>query len=543
MTLSRKSLVLGIAMCLALTVALPRDAAAQRSAKLKGRITEVEEELSLLRDVAGDAARSASDLKKSLSSLEKKVDKLPAEMKKDVAAVSKGVKANIATLGIQGERLDGLEKGIKEIREELEKRRVEFTGQIRIRPQYITNARDFRSDLDDDQDFFFNERIRLGILVKPVKYMTGFIQFQDVRTFGTNSLVQDGSNAARIHQAFITSQIPGDLELKVGRQEWAFGSQRVIGNADWSQPARSFDGLDLTWRYKNYIKADALFALLDERAAADGDDRFFGGLYMTTPILDPMHIDLYFLYHHDQRVSAKRNFTTIGARVGGRLPWHEALLFDIEATLQVGTVSEGDPGDQLSVDNSHFAAAYYAMLGYEIPVMMKPTVKAFFLSASGDPNRSPVDSANTAHTAYIPLFPTRHVMLGQMDVFNLSNIWSTGMELSLTPYSGVHVELQYHYLSLVDEYGDVPGGHGMVTQNRKYPSATDIGSELDLSAFWDVDDHFTLGGGYSVLLPGGAIEDQVRPERDLQEGDQLQTYVFPGGDPAHWLWLQADFRF
>ena len=83
----------------------------------------------------------------------------------------------------------------------------------------------------------------------------------------------------------------------------------------------------------------------------------------------------------------------------------------------------------------------------------------------------------------------------------------------------------------------------MVTQNRRYPSARDIGNEVDLSAIWDVNANFALGAGYSVLLPGGAIEDQVWPEREVLEGDQLRTFVYPGGDPAHWAWLQADFRF
>ncbi len=543
MKVTRTNSALWIAIVLAWTIALPKDATAQRSKKIDSRITEVEEELSLLRDVAGDAARTANDAKKRLDALEKKLAELRSEAKKDVEAVSKAINENGASLGKQGERLDGVEKGIKEIHEELEKRRIDFKAQIRIRPQYITNTRNFRSDLDDDQDFFFNQRVRLGVAIKPMDFMSAFIQFQDVRTYGTNSLVEDGSNAARIHQAYLTGYIPGGLELKIGRQEWAFGSERIIGNDDWNQMGRAFDGFDLTWTFKDYIVADVLFALLDERAAADGDDKIFGGFYLTTPVLDPMAIDLYYLFHHDPRVGAKRSFSTLGGRVGGRLPWHKALLFDLEATIQFGTVSEGDPGDQLSVENSHFAAAYYIMFGYEIPVQTSPIIKAFFLSASGDPNRSPVDPANNEHTAYLPLFPTRHVMLGRMDVFNQSNIWSLGTELSLTPYKGVRVEFQYHYLSLVDEFGDIPGGHGMVTQNRLYPSSKDIGNEIDLSATWDVNDNFALGGGYSVLFPGGAIEDQVRPEREVAEGEQLQTYVYPGGDPAHWFWLQADFRF
>ena len=543
MMVTCKSFALWTALVLAWTIALPRDASAQRSKDVTSRIIEVEEELSLLRDVAGDASRTANDAKKRLEVLEKELQALQSESRQGVEGVSKATQKNSTALNAQGEHLDAMEKGIQGIREELEKRRIDFTGQIRVRPQYSTNTRDFRSDLDEDQDFFFTQRVRLGVAVHPVDFMSAFIQFQDVRTFGANAMVEGGDNAARIHQAYITGFIPGGLELKIGRQEWSFGSERIIGKDDWSQTGQAFDGLDLTWTFKNYIKADALFALLDERAAADGDDKLFGGLYLTTPILDPMAIDLYILHQRDPRSGARRNFSTIGGRVAGRLPWHKALLFDLEATLQTGTVTEGDPGDQASVDNDHFAAAYHVMFGYEIPVLTAPTIKAFFLSASGDPNRSPVDPANTRHTSYLPLFPTRHAMLGRMDAFSLSNIWSAGAEFSLTPTKGLKVEVQYHYLALVDEYGDIPGGSASVTQNRLYPSRSDIGNELDISAFWDVNDFFALGGGYSVLLPGGAIEDQVRPEREVQEGDQLRPYVYPGGDPAHWVWLQADFRF
>ncbi|MBM4371576.1 MAG: alginate export family protein [Deltaproteobacteria bacterium] len=542
MSMSRGVLSAGLVSALVVLGLFARPALAQRDRQLQGRLSEVEEELSLLRDVTGEASKTANQALLRLGELEKKVGDLPETIRKEVQALAGKVEAGQLLVTAQGERLDLLEKGIREMRDELEKRRLEVSGQLRLRPQYVSNARDFRSDLREDQDFFFSQRIRLGVSATPVRFMSATLQFQDVRTWGSGADLEEGSNAARVHQAFVTARIVEGLELRAGRQEWSFGSQRMISPDDWNQAGRSFDGIDLSWRFRNWIQADALFALLDERAASDGDDKVFGGIYLSTPILKPMLIDLYWLHLQDPRAGARRTFSTIGARVGGRLPWHEALLFDLEAAIQAGKVSEGDPDDQLSVTNPHLAAAYYAMLGYELPVLTRPTIKAFFLSASGDPNRSPLDPANDRHTAFLPLFPLKSSLLGRMEVFNLSNVWSTGAELGLTPWEGVHVEVLYSYFSLVEPFGDLPA-EGLVTRNRIYPSRSPVGHELDLSASWEVDAHFALGAGYSVLLPAGAVEDQVRPQREATVDGETGTWIYPGGDPAHWAWLQADFRF
>ena len=454
-------------VCLA--VALPA-MGQRRLDNLETKVKNVEGDLEVLQEFIQDQTKALQKLKQRVEQTEKlkaEINTVNAKIATTVSAMHKKISVDIDEMAQKNE---AAVKRIADLEEKM-KKKVKFFGQVRVRPEFRTNSRDFNSDLDEDQNIWSSHRARLGMLVEPMDGMKGKFVLQDARVWGTNPVGGPTDDPGlEVHEAYAKVQLAKDVAwLKMGRQELKFGAQRMLGNTDWSQEAVSFDALNLKFKHDNFVKGSLLLSWLDERNATNGEDEIFGGYYVTVPYIKGIDIDHYFLVLWDDRDDARRKVGTLGARIAGDLPWHENLFFDLEASLQFGTVSELTPPTDLFEDNepeagqkpkdmSHLAASYYAEVGYKVPVKFyDPKVSFFVHTASGDGNTSPTDTGNDSHTSFIPLFPTGHNILGKMDLFKLSDIVDVGLKGSTNVVKGLSARLELHYLSLVTETGPLVG--------------------------------------------------------------------------------------
>jgi hypothetical protein len=544
-------------------------ALAQKKGDIEKRVKNIEGDLEVLKDFIQEQTQGLKEAK----------DKIAAETERATAETDKVDKkvVALATLTSQvSENLTALQKEVEKqaadiaaIKAELEHKKVNFSGQFRVRPEVVSNLDDFHSQFDEDQNLRASERLRIGMDVAPVAGVSARFVLQDVRGWGVQAAGDDPSDPLRVHEAYLSVQLdPEVATLSVGRQAWDFGRGRMIGNNDWDQRGRSFDGLDLTLKYENFIRADILYSIVDERNTAEGTDAVFGGVYATCPYLEGVTFDGYLLYLGDDREIAKRKIGTLGLRAGGVLPTLKEVYFDAEATLQFGTVTEVAPVELAAVgevegtgkeyeDADHFAAAYHLEAGYKSDDMLiyRPQFGVFFDSASGDNNTSPADAKNDGHYAFVPLFPSLHDILGKMDLWTLTNVWDIGARAGGSPVEGLELHAEFHYLSLVYGLGRLPRGNAvhssLVPKKDKAGEAnldapTAIGAEIDLDLSYRVNPSLALMLGYSVFLPAqdGAIPEQVfRIGSETDENDLEHPYKYPGGDPAHWLFVQADFTF
>ncbi|MGC8762700.1 MAG: alginate export family protein [Acidobacteriota bacterium] len=105
---------------------------------------------------------------------------------------------------------------------------------------------DFRKDRDDPNNFVGN-RLRLGLEFRVGDALKVVAEGQDSRQWGADQ------EAAKIpgryddlRQAYAEVQIPVGrprLGLKLGRQELAYGEERLVGAFGWSNVGRTFDAL------------------------------------------------------------------------------------------------------------------------------------------------------------------------------------------------------------------------------------------------------------------------------------------------------------
>ncbi|MDP2852005.1 MAG: alginate export family protein, partial [Gallionella sp.] len=183
---------------------------------------------------------------------------------------------------------------------------VNFSGDIIIRPFYRDNQRDFNSGIQD-QKKFTSERARLKANIKVDQDIGGVVEIMHFRKWGAadpNRVVDAGPAATTaddnwmdLNQAYIEVKNLFDTKwyAKAGRQEMAYGDQRLIGNTNfWSTYPfpRAYDALKVGAKYETF-DIDAWYATVTERqmaglqgapavsATAMNSDRAFTGIWAT----------------------------------------------------------------------------------------------------------------------------------------------------------------------------------------------------------------------------------------------------------------------
>lgn len=133
---------------------------------------------------------------------------------------------------------------------------VTFDIQDRFRWENRSNNVDFNSAARavTDGNWCLN-RFRIGLTVEPTAWLKLYAQAQDSREFnGRRPLIPgasaaEGDDAFDLRQAFIeignSDRCP--WRLKIGRQELAYGDERLVGASDWTNFARTFDAATLTY--------------------------------------------------------------------------------------------------------------------------------------------------------------------------------------------------------------------------------------------------------------------------------------------------------
>lgn len=192
-------------------------------------------------------------------------------------------------------------------------------------------------------DTFTSMRTRIGLGFVPADGLTIVVQAQDVRIWGEESHpnLDFRADALDLHQAYFRYE--GDeldwLAITVGRQETAFGGERLVGAIDWSQQGQSFDGVRLDLASGPGGIALIGHTIADLSAAPADEDRSLFGAYATHPDVGPGALDVYWLY---SRARVGAIIDTDEHSFGARYAFEGELDGRLEATYQTGTRVNAD---------------------------------------------------------------------------------------------------------------------------------------------------------------------------------------------------------
>lgn len=171
--------------------------------------------------------------------------------------------------------------------------------------------------------------------------LRGFVQIGWHDQFGRAVALPTDENQIDVHQAWLEAPI-GDASLRIGRQELALGSARLVGVRESPNIRRAFDGAVLEWRNQTWrVRALALTTVdIDPDAFDVSGGAALSGIYATRTARTEgrSSVDLYVLRLRRDSVRfaaavGEEDRWTIGLRVFGRIG---AIDYNFEPMIQSG---------------------------------------------------------------------------------------------------------------------------------------------------------------------------------------------------------------
>jgi hypothetical protein len=290
-------------------------------------------------------------------------------------------------------------------------------------------------------DTYWLSRLRVNAVVAPGRLVSATVQLQDARVarkqIGPVAPPFRGPLDLRMAYAEVGDTQKGALSLRAGRQELAFGEQRLIGHLNWTNTARTFDAVRATIRRGGYqvdLFGASVVRIQDSAFDKSGNGNRFAGAYGSISTLVPNAVlEPYFLWRADRGLRTESATTgdldqrTIGVRFNGRLP--AGLDYGIEMAGQTGSLGSDTVGA--------WAGHWQIRESFKAPWSLR--VIGEFNFASGD-----ADSSDGERRTFDQLYPTGHDKLGLSDQVGWRNIHHARAGVELTPVRGWPVSVSHH---------------------------------------------------------------------------------------------------
>jgi hypothetical protein len=319
-----------------------------------------------------------------------------------------------------------------------------------------------------------------------------------------------------------------------GRFAMNYGDALVIGDLDWNESARAFNGarVHLTPGEKPYFIDAFGTIILDGRAttqqAVSGDTYFYGIYAGCGPLVGKnVDLDVYLLAlttERNRKVPLTNPMdmtqTALGRQKSGTVaPFGsrfkgKASVFDwrAEAGVQFGSKAPAPTWVAQRPDTK-------TKLAYQLDgeIGLSP-VKAFRLGLEGLAASGDDLATADKDEGYDEMYPTSHKWLGLMDVMGgRTNVSSAVLHLAVLPVEPLAIALDGHYFARPELGTD--GKHG------------GAGGEIDTNVVYTIGKGATLRGLYGVFLPNEDFWSKKAPDRTN------------AGTPLHYVEVQFGYVF
>lgn len=367
-----------------------------------------------------------------------------------------------------------------------------LSGEARFRPEWRDDL-DLIAATDDDlrQGFM---RLRLGIEAAWSDRVRLYVQAQDSRVAGGEASTVANERNLDLHQGYVDLPLreKDALTLRVGRQEWAYGDQRLIGPFGWDNVGRSFDGLRAR-AARGRFTVDGLLARVSSVAtvgATTGSDLY--GVYAQWARRPGTEYEAYWLAWDDHAATPGEIMPSTGT---SRVDAFGVRLKDragpVDGVVEVVAERGRIGGDDLS------ASAAAAQAGWSLGPKDSVRLFAGYDWASGDE-----DPTDGERQEFFNFFPTNHPHYGYADLQGWRNVRS--------PYAGVSLragrhfaQVKAHDFELEEPRGPWKSAGGAeLGFDMTGASGRRVGSEIDLTYRFAWTGKAVMEAGYSRFSPG-----------------------------------------
>jgi hypothetical protein len=394
---------------------------------------------------------------------------------------------------------------------------------LRVRGEFRERVEGFSNSgfVDGRDDLYYLSRFRFNATATSAM-IAATVQVQDARvakkTVGTTGTPFTATFDLR--QAFVDiGNAKTPLVARLGRQEIAFGDQRLVGHVNWVNSGRTFDGARVTLKAKPAqidLFAASVVRILDGEFDKSGNGNRFAGAYVSTGrVLPQATAEPYVFWRRDinQRaetgpLDALKQVTT-GARLVGKLP--ARLDYNVEMAVQRGSLGP----------DSVRAWAGHWQIRETLRGTMAPHVTAEYNYASGDAD--PVDGIRGT---FDQLYPTGHDKYGLADQVGWRNIRHIRIGFDMAPIKATPITVNYHSYWLAQERDALYAASGApLARVPAGAASTRVGQELDVQVTRALTPQLVLTAGYSHLFAGPFLK-QATPGASYSGPFVMATYVF-----------------
>lgn len=390
-------------------------------------------------------------------------------------------------------------------------------GEFRERVEGLVNA----GFTDGRDDVYYLSRFRFtATLTGPAIAAT--VQVHDARV-GDKSI---GPSGAPFKAAFDLRQAAVDLgtakaplAFRLGRQEIAFGDQRLVGHANWLNSGRTFDAARMMVRTKTAqidLFAASVVRILDDVFDKSGNGNRFAGAYVTSGALVPQGTaEPYVFWRRDANLRSESGVVdalhqvTAGGRFVGKLP--ARFDYNLEAAIQRGSLGP----DSISAWAGHW------QVRRTFPGRGAPRAAAEYNYASGD-----ADPTDGIRGTFDQLYPTAHDKYGLADQVGWRNIHHARVGFEVTPIKATPVTVSYHSYWLAESRDALYAASGApIARIPSGAADTRVGQEVDVQISRPLTPQLVFTAGYSHLFTGPFLKEAT-PGKSYSGPFVMATYVF-----------------
>lgn len=396
---------------------------------------------------------------------------------------------------------------------------VSLGGSARLRYEYFHNAFWGRGPQNPDGSLLQRYLLH-GDLHVP--YARLFVEFE--------SSLEDGrqpeprpvdENKLDLNQLFGDLRLSiGELAtatLRVGRQELAFGSERLVSPREGPNVRQSFDAVRLIlealgWRADGFVSRPVKVKpdIFDD--TKDPTRAFWGVYAVGSPFSRGHGLDLYYLgLDHEDAIfdqgTADEHRHTIGTRLWGRFG---AADYNIELLYQFGTFGRGDIQ----------AWAASADVGYTLdraPGRPRLGFKTEINSGDRDPSSPDLQSFNA-------LFPKGNYF-GEMALLGPVNVIDAHPSVAFVLPWGLGLVLDWTVFWRQSVRDGIYSPPGQLLRSGRVSRARFVGHQPGAKLEWRFDRHLSATVVYNYFFAGDFIKE-TGPSRDIDFVAAWVTYRF-----------------
>jgi len=391
-------------------------------------------------------------------------------------------------------------------------------GEFRERVEGFENS-GFTADRDDA---YALSRVRLNATITASKSLSFQANVQDARVankeVGPTTAPFRGPFDLRAAFADI-GDAKAPVGARLGRQELAFGEQRLLGHLAWVNTGRTWDAARVILRAKSWqadvFGASLVRSLPDEFDKSGNGNRLAGVYASSAKVIPQAALEPYVFWRRDVNLRSELTTvgnlsqTTMGMRVAGKLP--ARLDYGVEMAMQRGS---------LAADSVNAWAGHW-QIRESLPGAGAVKLTSEYNFASGDDN--PTDGRRQT---FDQLYPTGHDKLGLADQVGWRNVHHLREGFEFSPIKATPISLNYHSWWLAETTDALYAASGALLARVPGGAAdSHVGQELDVQVSRALTPQIQLAAGYAHMFTGAFLK-QATPGASYSAPYVMVTYVF-----------------